>query len=125
MANGIVHFEIIGKDPEGLKGFYGELFDWKLNEMGGPSNYATVETGAGDGALGGGIGNGPDGYEGHVTFYVDVDDVEGALARAEELGGKRMMGPMRMDGPETGPEPFEIGLFTDPEGHVIGLHSTL
>ena len=31
--------------------------------------------------LGGGIGQGPEGYEGHVTFYVEVPDVEEALAQ--------------------------------------------
>jgi len=43
-----------------------------------------------DGAgIGGGIGVGPDGYDGHVTFYVEVPDVEAALAQAESLGGSR------------------------------------
>jgi len=43
-----------------------------------------------DGAgIGGGIGVGPDGYDGHVTFYVEVPDVEAALAQAEILGGSR------------------------------------
>jgi predicted enzyme related to lactoylglutathione lyase len=68
--------------------------------------------------IGGGIGTGPDGYEGHVTFYVGVDDVEEALAKAESLGGTRVMGPMTMDEP-----PITLGQFTDPEGHVIGLVS--
>lgn len=125
MANKIVHFEIIGKDPEALRNFYSELFDWELQHLGGPADYATVDTGSGSGdaPIGGGIGGGPEGYDGHVTFYVNVDDVETYLKRAEELGGKRTMGPERMDGPETGPQPFDIGLFTDPEGRTIGLHS--
>jgi predicted enzyme related to lactoylglutathione lyase len=56
------------------------------------------------------------GYGGHVTFYVEVLDVEAALAKAESLGGTRMMGPDKV--PEAN---IEIALFTDPEGHVIGL----
>ena len=43
--------------------------------------------------IGGGVGQGPEGYSGHVTFYVGVPDVEEALAKAESLGGKRIMGP--------------------------------
>ena len=65
--------------------------------------------------IGGGVGGGPEGYPGHVTFYVEVPDVEAALAKAESLGGSRMMGPEEM---------FEgtiIGQFADPEGHVIGV----
>ena len=45
------------------------------------------------GSIGGGVGTGPDGYEGHVTFYIAVPDVEAALAKAESLGGTRVMGP--------------------------------
>jgi predicted enzyme related to lactoylglutathione lyase len=65
--------------------------------------------------IGGGIGQGPDGYEGHVTFYVEVADVEDALQKAESLGGTRVMGPEKIM------EGVELGQFTDPEGNVIGL----
>lgn len=65
--------------------------------------------------IGGGVGEAPEGYGGHVTFYVEVPDVEAALAKAESLGGARMMGPEQVM------EQVEIGLFTDPDGHVIGL----
>ncbi len=65
--------------------------------------------------IGGGVGTGPEGYAGHVTFYVEVPDVEAALAKAESLGGSRMMGPEKVL------EGTEIGLFTDPEGHVVGV----
>jgi predicted enzyme related to lactoylglutathione lyase len=50
-----------------------------------------------------------------VTFYVEVPDVEAALAQAETLGGTRIMGPDQVM------EGLEIGLFNDPEGHVIGV----
>ena len=43
-----------------------------------------------------------------------MPDVEAALASAERLGGTRLMGP-ELAGP------VEIGLFNDPEGHMIGL----
>ena len=52
-----------------------------------------------------------------MTVYVQVPDVEASLAKAESLGGKRVMGPDKvMDG-------LVIGLFTDPEGHTIGVLS--
>jgi predicted enzyme related to lactoylglutathione lyase len=65
--------------------------------------------------IGGGVTGGPDGYGGHVTFYIEVPDVEAALAKAESLGGTRVMGP------ETVMDELELGQFTDPEGHLIGL----
>ena len=48
--------------------------------------------------IGGGIGFGPPDYEGHVTFYVEVPDVEAALAKAESLGGTALGGPMTVVG---------------------------
>jgi len=53
--------------------------------------------------------------EGHVTFYVEVPDVEAASTAAERLGGSRTMGPDEV------PEGPVIGMFQDPEGHTIGL----
>jgi uncharacterized protein len=121
MGQPVVHFEIIGQDAERLRGYYSELFGWEIDAA-NPMGYGTVEREANlspDGiGIGGGIGQGPEGYPGHVTFYVEVPDVEAALAKAESLGGTRLMGP---DQPMEG---LEIGLFTDPEGHVVGLVRT-
>jgi uncharacterized protein len=118
MGQAVVHFEIAGKDPEKLQSYFSELFGWDIdadNEF----KYGIVQregntTSDGIG-IGGGISGGPEGYEGHVTFYVEVPDVEAALAKAESLGGTRMMGP------DDVMENLTIGLFTDPEGHVIGV----
>jgi predicted enzyme related to lactoylglutathione lyase len=118
MGQPVVHFEIIGKDGAKLQQYYSELFGWEINAE-NPMNYGIVvregnvnSDGAG---IGGGVGTGPDGYDGHVTFYIEVPDVEAALAKAESLGGTRLMGP------EQPMEGLEVGLFTDPEGHTIGV----
>jgi predicted enzyme related to lactoylglutathione lyase len=120
MGQPVVHFEVIGKDGEKLRSYYSELFGWDFGEPVGPTNYAVVQrdgnTNADGVGIGGGVGTVPEGYDGHVTFYVEVPDVEAALAKAESLGGKRMMGPDKI--PEVD---IEIGLFTDPEGRVIGV----
>ena len=50
-----------------------------------------------------------------TTFYIEVPDVETALAKAESLGGSRMMGPEKVM------DHTEIGLFSDPEGHIVGV----
>ena len=111
MANNIGWFEVAGKDQDALRSFYGELFDWSFNDVEGGMPYSLV-----DGTnIGGGIGGTPDGSAGHVTFYVEVDDLEGALKRAESLGGSHSMGPMEVPGGG------RIAHFTDPEGHLIGL----
>ena len=115
-----MHFEVIGKDGDKLRSFYSELFEWEFGDTVGPTNYAVVpregNTNADGAGIGGGVGTGPEGYDGHVPFYVEVPDVEAALQKAESLGTARMMGPEKMGEPA-----IEIALFSDPEGHVIGL----
>jgi hypothetical protein len=34
MGQPVVHFEIIGKDPARLRGYYGELFGWEFDTSG-------------------------------------------------------------------------------------------
>lgn len=121
MGQPVVHFEVIGKDGAALKSFYGDLFGWEINDD-NPMDYGTIQRDGNtrdDGAgIGGGVSGGPDGYEGHVTFYIEVPDIEAALVKAEGLGGSRVMGPDEvMPG-------LELGQFTDPEGHLIGLVKT-
>ena len=118
MGQPVVHFEIIGKDPQRLHGYYSDLFGWEI-DADNPMKYGMVQRNANVNAegigIGGGVGGGPEGYDGHVTFYVEVPDVEAALAKAESLGGSRVMGPEKIM------DRVEIGLFNDPEGHVVGV----
>jgi len=118
MGQPVVHFEIVGKDAEKLRSYYGALFGWEF-DANNPMNYGLVpregNVNADGIGIGGGVGAGPDGYGGHVTFYVEVPDVEAALTKAESLGGSRMMGPEQVT------EDVEVGLFNDPEGHLVGL----
>ena len=66
-----------------------------------------------DKGIGGGVGQAQDG-NGHVTFYVEVDDPQAALDKIESLGGKTVM-------PVTEMEMVTFALFTDPEGHLVGI----
>jgi len=119
MGQAVVHFEVIGKDAEKLHGFYSDLFDWEIDSD-NPMNYGIVggqggHKNAQGAGIGGGVGPAPEGSDGHVTFYVEVDDVSAALEKAESLGGTTVM-------PEADVmEGVVIGLFNDPEGHTIGV----
>lgn len=118
MGQPVVHFEVVGRDGAALRSFYSSLFGWEI-DFDNSLNYGMVSkegnTGPDGTGIPGGIGQGPDGYAGHVTFYVSVPDVEAALAEAERLGGTRVMGPEKIM------DALVIGMFTDPEGHQIGL----
>ena len=88
-----------------------------------PMNYGTVEREDNLSPEGIGIDGGIMGMEGvpgYVTIYVAVDDCEAALAKAEELGGKRVMGPDEVPG-----QGIKIGQFEDPEGHMLGVIENL
>jgi uncharacterized protein len=118
MGRPVVHFEIMGRDGEALRSFYADMFDWGIDVderlaygLVDRADNLTVE-GIG---IGGGIGQLPDGMPGYVTVYVEVPDVEAALQQAVQLGGQRIMGPERITAG------VELGIFTDPEGHIVGL----
>jgi predicted enzyme related to lactoylglutathione lyase len=119
----VVHFEVIGKDPDRLRSYFGELFGWHFDtpspvapEVSEPGGYGFLEliaTADGTG-IRGGDGGGP-AFQPHALFYVGVPDVEAALHRAENLGGTRVLGPV------TSPSGLVVGHFTDPEGNLLGV----
>ncbi len=123
MADPVVPFEIIGKNPERLRNYFGELFGWRFDlsspvaeAVSEPANYGfvgRVTTPDGTG-IPGGVGGGA-AYQPRVLFYVGVPDVEAALREAERLGGQRRLGP------ERAPTGLVIGHFTDPEGNLVGV----
>ncbi len=110
MGRPVVHFEIGCHDQAKTGEYYSKLFGWRIAPAGMSSN---IQTGS------------PQGIPGHITalghepehytiFYVDVEDVQASLDKAVDLGGKKVVGPVK----------FPAGTFawfTDPEGNMIGL----
>ena len=113
MSNPVTWFEIIGKDPIKLQGFYRDVFSWKLSppvpEMG---NYSMLDN-EGQG-IGGGIGAAMEGPT-RVTVYIEVDDPQAYLDKATQAGGATLMPVTRITDGVT------IAMFADPEGNTIGL----
>lgn len=106
----VIHWEIHATDPARQRAFFSDLFGWPI-DANNPQNYGMVPA-AGADSIGGGISGTTD--TARVTFYVEVPDINAALAKAEGLGAATVM--PRMD----------IGMvilaqFRDPEGNVIGL----
>jgi uncharacterized protein len=124
MAAPVVHFEIIGRDPDALRRYYSDLFGWDASvgapvapEISDTDSYSFVDTITTKDGVGipGGIGGGPDRAP-RAIFYVGVPDVEAALREAQRLGGSRVLGPARNEkGGVT------VGLFTDPAGNIVGV----
>jgi predicted enzyme related to lactoylglutathione lyase len=111
MGAPITHVEINSGQQKKLLDFYAKLFDWHM-DTNNPMGYAMVDTHAGKG-IGAGIGPTQNGKN-FITFYVDVDDLEATLKKAEGLGARTVLKPT-----QTGP--VTVAMLADPEGNVIGL----
>ena len=118
MGQPVAFFEVTSADPERAQKFHGELFGWHVAappELGG---YALVDTGAGEGAVSGGIGPSQTAGDAGVKIYMRVDDLDGYLVRAAELSGAPLVPPMDLPGGFG-----RIAIFTDPDGNPVGLWS--
>lgn len=115
MAYPVTHFEINAQDAPATQKFYQDLFGWGI-DTNNPQNYGMIDTRNKGTGINGGIGASQQGRS-WVTFYVECDDPAATLAKAERLGGRRVMEPM---------EAMNVvyALFADPEGNVIGLAKT-
>jgi uncharacterized protein len=116
MGAPVAFFEIISPDAQRAQKFYAGLFGWTADADPAMGGYALVDTGAGEGAITGGIGAADDDDAPGVRIYMRVDDLEAYLARAEELGGKRLVPPTDLPGGYG-----QIAVFTDPDGNRVGL----
>jgi predicted enzyme related to lactoylglutathione lyase len=115
MGQPVAFFEVLSPDHERAQRFYAGLFDWQVAADPAMGGYGLVDTGAGGEAIGGGIGP-AEGSGAGVKIYVRVDDLEAYLARAEALGGQRLVRPTDLPG---GFGAFAV--FADPDGNPVGL----
>ena len=126
MDSMIVHFEIPADDPERAAKFYRELFGWKIDRWENSNGIEywmveTVPTNEQGMPVRQGVNGGmmPRMYPSQQpTNYISVASVDDAVAKAERLGAKVMMGKTPVPG---------MGWFaqlTDPEGNVIAVWET-
>jgi predicted enzyme related to lactoylglutathione lyase len=110
MGQPVVHFEIGCRDKAKTATFFSQLFGWKMLDA-GPATM--ISTASGEGIQGhiSALGHEPHNY---VTIYVQVDDVQANLDKAQQLGGKPLVPPVEIP---TG----TFAWFADLEGNTIGL----
>ena len=115
MGMPVAFFEVVSRDHERAQRFYAALFDWRVDadpDMGG---YALVDTGAGEGAIGGGIGPSDGPGDAGVKIYVRVPDLQ---ARPDPVvpDFEALVPPTDL--------PAGYGRFAvlaDPDGNPVGL----
>jgi predicted enzyme related to lactoylglutathione lyase len=112
MKNPVLWFEVVGKEGGKLQRFYKDVFGWEIAGAQGDESYGLVT--AADGGIAGAVGQSSD--EGHVTFFIEVDDPAAYLKKVEQAGGKTVVEPM-----EIPTYNLTYAYFKDPQGHLIGL----
>jgi uncharacterized protein len=110
MGNPVVRFEIGAAEMQPLVRFYGELFGWGLEQL--SEGYTLADTRGGRG-INGGIGRSQTG-DPWSTFYVEVDDLQATLDRAEALGARTVVSPLELPG-------MAFAMLDDPDGLLVGL----
>ena len=115
MANPFVHVELSSTDIKASKNFYGELFDWQLEDvdMGQNMTYTMIKVGEGTG--GGMMKSLAPGMPSFWLAYVQVDDIEAATRKAEKLGAKVMKDVTDVMGAGW------LSVIVDPTGAHLGL----
>jgi uncharacterized protein len=115
MGNPFVHVELNTTDVDKAKKFYGQLFDWKLEDvdMGPSGTYTLIKPGEGPG---GGILKHPmPGAPSTWLAYVLVDDIAAATKKAKSLGAKIVKDVTELPGVGT------MSIITDPTGATLAL----
>jgi predicted enzyme related to lactoylglutathione lyase len=121
----VVHFELPYEDKHRMTSFYAKAFGWKA-QMLGPEmgEYVVVTTAETDergrpkqpGAINGGLYRKPaDPLGQHPSVVIAVTDIQQALQRVREAGGKVLGEPMPIPG---------VGLyagFLDTEGNRVSV----
>lgn len=110
-----VMFEIMARDQSAMQAFYTAVFGWQYTA--GETGFAYVRFPVKAQPLLGGIGQAdtsvPGSSPGH-NFYLEVEDLEAAIARAVAAGGSTLMSPTDADG-------YSFAMVRDPEGNPVGL----
>ncbi len=114
MGNPFVHMELMATDVGKAKAFYGQLFDWKLEDMDmGDMTYTMIRVG--DGTGGGLMKNPMPNSPSLWVAYVDVPDVKAATNKAKSLGAKVVKEVAEIKGAGS------FSIISDPTGAMLGL----
>lgn len=107
----VVHFEVGCKDLEKTTAFYAKLFGWDTTSV---PQASMLNTNSAEGIQGHitSLGHEPHQY---VTFYIQVEDIDGMLKKITEAGGTKIIGPFPL------PDKTQFAWFKDPEGNMVAL----
>ena len=106
--------ELTTPDLDGAQAFYGGLLGWTFDAFEDmPMKYFVQKVG--DRANGGMHEPNPPGTPPHWLVYFAVEDIDAASAKAQELGGSLMAGPIDIG-------IAKISVVVDPQGAIFALY---
>lgn len=109
MASSPVVFFQIGIREPATREFFRELFGWDLGAV-------SINThDPGDIPLNGTFVQLPETRGAHISLFVRVEDLDGSVARAQELGGRLLVPRRRTEGGT------DFAVILGPEGLVVGI----
>jgi uncharacterized protein len=109
--------ELYTTDPEAALGFYEKIFGWqvlKTMDMGDMGTYRIF--GKGEAQYGGVMKVPQPQMPPSWCYYIEIGDVDAAVARSTAKGAKVTMGPMPI------PTGGRIAILTDPQGATFAFH---
>ncbi len=111
----LVWNELASPDLDASSAFYGGLFGWTLEPFeNSPTPYLGIKNG---GANNGGMRPlDPPGMPPHWLVYFGIENIDAGLAKATELGGETIAGPIDI-------QMAKIAVVRDPQGAVFALYA--
>jgi uncharacterized protein len=107
--------ELSSPDLDASQQFYSSLFGWTVEPMeGSPQPYLTIKNG--DANNGGMRTLDSPGPPPHWLVYFAIEDIDDGLAKVEQLGGTKHMGPLDIG-------VAKIAVVADPQGAVFALYA--
>ena len=111
----VVHFEINADNPIRAKGFYENVFNWKIEKWEGPIEYWVIDAGEeGEDGINGGLQKREE-SEDQIFNYIKVPSVDKVSKKIEDNGGTVISPKIAVPG---------IGyfyMFKDTEGNKLGI----
>jgi predicted enzyme related to lactoylglutathione lyase len=98
MPHPVTRFQILSAQPDRTAAFYSALFGWRI-DADNPMGYREIHTGSAIG-IQGGIWPAPPQSPAFVQLFVQSDDVEADVRKAQELGARVMVPPSVLPGGE-------------------------
>ncbi|HVR41420.1 MAG TPA: VOC family protein [Thermoanaerobaculia bacterium] len=113
MGNPVVQWQIVAREPDKVASFYAKVFDWQVrtdNALG----YRQFVSGSDRGIPGGVWPSPPEGHN-MLQLFIEVDDVDAAIAKATGHGATVIIPKSQL------PDGDEMAILLDPAGLSFGL----